>query len=221
MNILNSEEKNLLIGIRLPYKQKDLNRFNDKAKKYFKSFLGRFKFQIAKMLTKKKYFSSSISRFYIDLKVKKGVKKYIEKLRKVWDKRDVVIIEGEKTRMGIGNDFFNNMNSIERIICPTINAFNRYSEILNTIRNKVKKNKLILIALGPTATVLSYDLNKLGYQAIDIGHADIEYEWYLRKAKKKIPIKNKYVNESGQKNKTFINVTDKNYYKQIIRQIFN
>ena len=55
----------------------------------------------------------------------------------------------------------------------------------------MKKNKLILIALGPTATVLSYDLNKLGYQAIDIGHADIEYEWYLRKAKKKIPIKNK------------------------------
>ena len=28
----------------------------------------------------------------------------------------------------------------------------------------------MLLALGPTATVLAYDLSKLGYQAIDIGH---------------------------------------------------
>ena len=85
----------------------------------------------------------------------------------------------------------------------------------------MNKNKLILIALGPTATVLSYDLNKLGYQAIDIGHADIEYEWYLCKARGKISIKNKYVNESGEKNKTYTNVADKNYYKQIIAKIIN
>ena len=47
------------------------------------------------------------------------------------------------------------------------------------IKQKLSKNKLILIALGPTATVLSYDLYKLGYHVIDIGHADIEYEWFL------------------------------------------
>ena len=55
---------------------------------------------------------------------------------------------------------------------------------------------MILIALGPTATVLAYDLCKEGYQAIDIGHIDIEYEWLLRKATSKIKIKNKYVNEA-------------------------
>ena len=52
----------------------------------------------------------------------------------------------------------------------------------------MRKNKLILIALGPTATILAYDLYKLGYRAIDIGHIDIEYEWFLRKANTKIPI---------------------------------
>ena len=55
---------------------------------------------------------------------------------------------------------------------------------------------MILLALGPTSTVLTYDLYKLGYQVIDVGHIDIEYEWFLRKAKKRIQIDNKYVNEA-------------------------
>lgn len=56
---------------------------------------------------------------------------------------------------------------------------------------------MILVALGPTATVLTYDLAKWGYQAIDIGHIDIEYEWFLQGAVEKcaIAIKNKFVGE--------------------------
>ena len=56
---------------------------------------------------------------------------------------------------------------------------------------------MILLAIGPTATILAYDLYKEGYQAIDIGHVDIEYEWFLRQAKTKIKIENKYVCEAG------------------------
>ena len=53
-----------------------------------------------------------------------------------------------------------------------------------------------MISLGPAASVLAYDLSKFGYQAIDIGHADIEYEFYLRKYNsiKRIPYK--YVNQA-------------------------
>ncbi len=40
------------------------------------------------------------------------------------------IIEGEKSRLGIGNDLFNNSKSIKRIICPIINAFNAYDKII-------------------------------------------------------------------------------------------
>lgn len=59
------------------------------------------------------------------------------------------------------------------------------------------RESLVLIALGATATVLSYDLAREGYQAIDIGHIDIEYEWFLRNAKDSIPIDGKYVNEAA------------------------
>lgn len=34
----------------------------------------------------------------------------------------------------------------------------------------VDKEYLILLALGPCATVLAYDLSNKGYQALDIGH---------------------------------------------------
>ena len=116
------------------------------------------------------------------------------------------------------NDLFNNMKSIKRIICPSVNAFKLYDKILNAAL-KVDKNKLILLALGPTATILAYDLYKAGYQVIDIGHVDIEYEWFIRNSTKIIGIPNKYVNEAKNENKNIKDIKDKNYYNQIIEKI--
>jgi glycosyltransferase family protein len=108
--------------------------------------------------------------------------------------REVLFVEGEKTRLGVGNDLFSNTKSIRRIICPPKNSFRVYDKILDTVL-KFDKNILILISLGPTATVLAYDLSSYGYQAVDIGHADIQYELFLRRAKNIIQIPFKFVNE--------------------------
>ena len=221
IQVLNSHEKNLLIGINIPYKEKDLISFKKEILKYYKKFFNRNKFKLAKIINKQKlFYSATISRFYIDYKKPKGIKKHIKKLKKIWDKKEILIIEGEQSRLGIGNDLFNNTKSINRIICPKKNSFNVYNKIIHETL-KVNKNRLILIALGPTATILAYDLYKLGYQAIDIGHVDIEYEWYLRKAKNRIKIKNKYVNEAKGGSKNITKIKDKNYYKQIISIINN
>lgn len=101
-------------------------------------------------------------------------------LREIWNDRDCVFIEGMHTCMGVGNDLFDNCRSIERILGPAENAIDKYEEIMAEAV-KQPKDKLILLALGPTATVLAYELFKLGYQAIDIGHIDLIYEGYLRK----------------------------------------
>ena len=85
--------------------------------------------------------------------------------------------------------------------------------ILNEAK-KLDKNKLILLALGPTATVLAYDLSKLGYQAIDIGHIDIEYEWFLQGAKEKVAIENKYVGEA-KGGRDIKSIDNKEYLQQI------
>ena len=66
----------------------------------------------------------------MDYKDKNNIPKYIQKLKKIWEQKDILIIEGEKSRLGIGNDLFNNSKSIKRIICPIINAFNAYDKII-------------------------------------------------------------------------------------------
>ncbi len=91
---------------------------------------------------------------------------------------------------------FTNAISIQRILCPAKNAYFYYEKILYEIK-KLDKNKLILLALGPTASVLAYDLSELGYRALDIGHVDIEYEWFLQKATEKVKISGKYTSEAG------------------------
>ena len=65
---------------------------------------------------------------------------------------------------------------------------------------------------------MAYDLNKLGYQAIDVGHVDIEYEWFLMKATEKVKLQNKYVNE-GKGNINIIDERDISYNEQIIKVI--
>lgn len=102
-----------------------------------------------------------------------------DELREIWDNKDCVFIEGEHTGMGVGNNLFDNAKSIGRIIAPAENAIDKYEEIMNAAV-KIPKNKLIMLALGPTATALAYDLCKEGYWAIDIGHIDLYYEKFIR-----------------------------------------
>ena len=220
LEILNNNEKKILVGVFFPYKKKDLDLYRDSVKRYWNIWLSKNKLRLLKILNKNKiYYSSDITRFYSNFKNKSGVPKYITKLKKIWENRDIVIIEGEKSRVGIGNDLFNNTKTIKRIICPTKNSFRLYKKILNSVL-KINKNTLILISLGPTATVLAYDLTKYGYQAVDIGHIDIQYEFFLRNATKTIQIPYKFVNEyNGGKNENVGNITDINYYNQIIDKI--
>ncbi len=217
----NNEDKNLLVGIYFPYKKKELNLYRESEIQYWTKF---FKYDRIKLLRildlNKTYYSSDITRFYHKYKNKSHIPDYIKKLKKIWEKRDILIVEGEKTRMGIGNDLFNNSKSIKRIICPAKHAFRVYDKILNAVLT-VDKNILVLISLGPTATVLACDLSKLGYQALDIGHMDIQYELFLRNATDMIQIPYKFVNEyNGGKNESVEEIKDENYYNQIIYKIF-
>ncbi len=145
----------------------------------------------------KEFFDTNFTRFYMSHVDKERSKRHIALMKQIWQDRDVCIIEGQSTRFGVGNDLLDNAKSVTRILCPPRNAFDKYDEILNTALERVPQDALVLTALGMTATVLAYDLALKGYQAIDIGHLDVEYEWFLMGATRKTAIKNKAVNEVG------------------------
>lgn len=214
--ILKSNYKNHIVCI--PNVFEEIDWATDKAKKYWTNYLDLKRNKIYKILNRGKiYYDTQVTRLYIDLKDKDKVKNRFEKIKLLWKDREIILVEGDKSRLGVGNDLFDCSKSIERIICPSIDAYSKYKEIFNEVI-KQDKSKLILIALGPTATVLSYDLSKEGYQVIDIGHIDIEYEWFLNNYKDKCPVKNKYIGEiDGGENVG--DLQDDNYIRQIIHII--
>lgn len=140
--------------------------------------------------------------------------------KKIWDNRSVVFVEGALTRMGVGNDLFSNAQSIRRVLCPAQNAWEKYDDILEAINMlDLPKDTLFILALGPTATVLAYDLSKEGYQALDLGHLDIQYEYYLRKATVKQAIVGKYVNENIKGRNVSDEIIDEEYIDSILVKI--
>lgn len=165
-----------------------------------------------------RYGHSFISRFYIEIEDKSTARARFDKLKRFWDNENIIIIEGEKSRLGVGNDLFDNVKSIRRILCPTDNAYAKYTGILEAAKKYGDTETLFILAIGPAATILAYDLYKLGFRAIDIGHADIEYEWFKAGATKKQPVKNKYVNEAGA-GKGVTDSTDKKYLSEIIEKV--
>lgn len=131
-----------------------------------------------------------------------------------------MIAEGAKTRFGVGNDLLENAGTIRRIIAPSEGAFSKYDEILGAIKRNSNRDTLVLVALGPTATILSYEIGRTGIQTIDIGHLDIEYEWYKSNTKKKTPIIGKYVNEAGGDSSVELDdLILKKYHYEIIEEI--
>ncbi len=194
-----------------------LRFFNKKSRRYMLDILADNRKKWLKAINIKRTFGNTfVTRCYIDWKDRSSSKCHFELLKRIWTGRDTVIVEGKYSRLGVGNDLFESAKSIERILCPAKNAFSKYDEILKFVTERVSKDKLVLLALGPTATVLGYDLDKLGYQAVDIGHADVEYEWCLMGAEYKVPIKNKYVNEANNGEIDEDNLDDKTYKNQII-----
>ncbi|MDQ2920022.1 MAG: GT-D fold domain-containing glycosyltransferase, partial [Acidobacteriota bacterium] len=117
------------------------------------------------------------------------------------------------------NDLFENAAGLSRLLCPAEDAFAKYDEILDASK-KYGKDKLILIALGPTATILSYDLARSGYWAIDIGHIDVEYMWMLSKTQTKTKIKGRYVVEvKGESDFEIPEAHRDHYYNSLIDTI--
>lgn len=192
-DVLYTSDERLLVGIPDIYEGRI--KFTPRAENHWKWYkIYHIDLLITLLGKGKKYSNSFISRFYSDFE-EFDFERLIGMYRKIWDNKDLYIIEGDKTRIGMGNDLLYNAKSINRILAPAKNAFDSYEKILEISKNKIPKGSLVLLALGPTATILAKDLCFLGYQALDLGHFDIQYEYWLRKSHEKVTIPGKFVNE--------------------------
>lgn len=213
----NGKSDRFLVGI--PDCFGGLNQFTEPAQCHWRIRLDKERIKWVRCLnTKYPYYQAQITRFYFDWADKSQCIKWYNGLRDIWNGENILLVEGELSRVGVGNDLFDNAALVRRILCPAKNAFDYYDKILKTICEYANEKDLILMALGPTATVLAYDLFQEGYWAVDAGHIDLEYEWMKRGVKEKISIAGKYVNEV--KNGNIVSeISDKQYCKEIIAKI--
>lgn len=189
------------INIAIAQNFRGLERYTEKAADGIRLYLeGNVRHEVASLLSDEvTYYDAYVSRPYCIYKDSKNADVIFPLFKKLWKNRDVCIIEGVFGRFGIGNDLLSHVGSVSRIACPARNAWDKYGLIKSYIMNNIQKDRLLLISLGSTATVLAYELALEGYQAVDIGQLDNEYDWYLAKTPDRIAIKGKMVAEVSQK----------------------
>lgn len=93
----------------------------------------------------------------------------VAEIKRLWNDRDVVVVTGRGSAFSMEPRLFDNVRSVAHIYGLPAHAFSRYDCLL-TACLQFSEHHLFLLSLGPTATVLAYDLSHRGYQALDIGH---------------------------------------------------
>ena len=74
------------------------------------------------------------------------------------------------------------MSTEQPILSSSVVIFNELTIRGISVVAESAKTKLLLVSMGACAKALTYDLYLDGYQVIDVGNLDIEYEWFLRGA---------------------------------------
>ena len=165
------------------------------------------------------YYDAYVSRPYLMYQNPEHGKRIFDKFKKLWKGKHVLLVEGEYMRSGVGNDLFDGVASMKRILCPSQNAFQHYDQIVENVKAHLDGIDLILCALGPTATVLAYELAYTGIQTIDLGQIDNEYEWCRMGATERVPIPGKAVPEIEGQHEAG-SAVDETYLNQIIARIY-
>ncbi|HFI0079179.1 SP_1767 family glycosyltransferase [Streptococcus suis] len=205
-------DKDLLVC--LPDVFQKIERYNSNARYFWEQHFAKYHEFYEKECQSDWYGSTFLSRPYIDLKDKTQSGEYFEAIKELWRGKDILLVEGVTSRSGMGNDLFAQAKSVSRIICPSHDAFSFYDQIIDEIL-KYGQEKLILLMLGPTAKLLTVELSKRGYRAIDLGHIDSEYEWYKMNAQTKVKLSHKHTAEFNY-DENIEDVADDEYFKQIV-----
>lgn len=102
---------------------------------------------------------------------------YFQSLTQLWQKRKVLFVCPDESMSN--HKLFENAECYGVIQCTSMNAWGEYRRMLDTVLEKVNSTRfLVLLSVGPTATVLSYDLHLRGIQALDIGQVRKIFDRY-------------------------------------------
>ena len=100
-------------------------------------------------------------------------KEIVDAWRSCWAGRDITIVTGKGSRFEPIDQLFSGAKTLDFVYGPASNAFESIDAIQAEILSR--ERDLVLLSLGPAATVLAARLSDLGLQAIDVGHISNSY----------------------------------------------
>ncbi|MDO6784000.1 GT-D fold domain-containing glycosyltransferase [Neptunomonas phycophila] len=169
IEVLNSNVPNILVAI---HPVRDF----DSLGRIWQKFIIRIGSPVLNLLDSNRSYPSMGVFRGLPKNTKENLVNRILKIKKLWEGRKILLVVGENSRFTFEEELFNNVVSVDYVYAPAKNAFEVYDEIVNKVKQYNKDEYLILIVLGPTATVMAYDLALDGYQAIDFGQMPGTYK---------------------------------------------
>lgn len=94
---------------------------------------------------------------------------YWASLERLWLGKAVTLVRGS-VRSLIADDLMG-ATSVTEIVAPVVDAWAEYARLRTEIG--AVTSDVVLLCLGPTATVLAADLCREGIQAVDVGHCGL------------------------------------------------
>lgn len=178
LEILDSEDENLLIGLPYEYYKSNVCLRNSN-RKFLYSWVPLWLKHINKYLKNSNtYYSTSISQVYA-MYEKYDFEKHFHMLKQIWNDKKITIITGDRVLNNINNNIFSNAKEINYVYGPTKNAFEKYEELKNKLL-KLSQDQILIFAIGPAGKVLAYECFKNGYRVLDLGHVIKDYDTYKK-----------------------------------------
>jgi glycosyltransferase family protein len=105
---------------------------------------------------------------------------YFQQWQTLWTGREIVVVHHSTATAE--HAIFRAARGVHFVFCPAQNAFREYAAVLEcAAAHCPRPDVLFLIAAGPMAGVLAWDLAQRGAQALDIGHLTAAYDEFMRK----------------------------------------
>lgn len=178
LSVLNSKDKNFCIGIPKFYFYPDL-KLRPPQRRFVRGWVRENRIAIIGLLSpKKQYYDTCATQLYA-LRDDASLDNYFNLMRQIWYSKKVLVVCGENSFKKVTPDLVDNSLNTSYIMGPSKDAFEEYDELISEVL-RYPKDIVVLVSLGPTATVMAHDLHKLGYQAIDIGHAFKDYYMFKK-----------------------------------------
>lgn len=108
--------------------------------------------------------------FYFNNNDEKEVRKRkLDEVKSIWQDKKILFVVSENSKILKDEKYFSNAAEKDFIIGPSSWAFREYDTLFKKITENYDNDWIVYLELGSCATVLSYDLSKLGYVALDMG----------------------------------------------------